>query len=174
MASITKQKWNDDPNKGLASIIEKAMSHFDAGSASIMLPDENGRLRIRASYGIDPRVVENACIDGTCERGFGSNSSCVYRTGEERLVETEPGVVGVSYTSNSMCIPIRYNKDIIGVFNISNRKKGNFTDKDLFCAVNYIDGIAGKISIHNKEPAEIMPETVVARKYVPESSSMTL
>ena len=135
----------------LVDIVQSAMSKFGAGSASVMLPNLDGKLVISASYGITEAVTKNTCIDGTCEKGFGYKSACVYKTGEARLVETEEGCI-VSYRSNSMCIPIRYEDVVIGVLNISNRSKGNCDENDIKEAINFAREHSEKIHDFYAEP----------------------
>lgn len=141
----------------LEELLGEAAELFEAESASVMLPDEDGRLRIKAAYGIDPYVVENVCIDGGCTRGFGSNSACVYRTGRPRLVKNDSELASAYYKSNSMCLPVYHRREVIGVFNISNRADGDFTKDDMLSAIRFVGTVAGRIYRHYKEPAARMP-----------------
>lgn len=149
----TQRRIERNP-EDLELILKTAMDMFNAGSASIMLPDEYDRLEIAASLGIDRAIVEYTCVEGTCSKGFGTNSYCVYITGKPRLVETEIGVVGVRYTSNSMCLPICWQDKIMGVFNLSNKRSGNFSESELELAARLLPYCAKAIHAHYKEPVE--------------------
>lgn len=143
---------NGERMYGLEVVLQRAMSLFEADSSSIMLPDENDYLKIAAAYGIAPIIIENTRIDGSCTRGFGSNSACVYRTGTGRIVETEKDVVGAPYKSNSMCLPIYWDNQVIGVLNISNRNEGNFKESDLAKASEFVEEAALIVKMYYKKP----------------------
>lgn len=152
MEAQKKSGGNSERRYGLEMILQRALSLFGAEIVSIMLPDEDNNLRIAAAYGINPVIIKNTCNDGSCTRGFGSNSACVYRTGTGRIVETEKDVVGAPYKSNSMCLPIYLDENVIGVLSISNRKEGNFTGSDMADASEFVRGAAGIIGRYYKKP----------------------
>lgn len=124
-------KQECEPEGELERTLLDTMNIFKAQRGSVMIPNKQGKLVIAASYGIDPFTIQLTCLDGQCTKGYGSVSPCVYNTGEARLVKTEEGVVGVPYTSNSMCVPIQKGGVIVGVLSLSNRMGGEYAFSDL-------------------------------------------
>jgi len=136
----------------LENFLSVVVHELEVDRASLMLLDrESGQLRIGASKGLDGIDVDDIRVP----LGEGIAGQ-VALTGETFLVRDaatddrlEPG--GGSELSNSFIsapitfsVPIRSERDVFGVINVTNRKNGEPFDSD---DVAFLSGLAGQLGI---------------------------
>lgn len=116
---------------------------------SIMLYDPSREiLEIRSSRGLNKEIVEKGYIQ--VEEGISGtvikNGKALLINSEEKSVESDK-LINETEISSSMCVPIKYYNDVIGVISISDRLNGEkFEQEDLALleSVSYYVAIALK------------------------------
>jgi CheY-like chemotaxis protein/GAF domain-containing protein len=140
---------------------------FDAERVSIMMRDaDEDRLRIVAAHGLDPGIVEGACV----RRGEGV-AGLVFERGESMLVEdaetdaqmragacADPSSSFLS-APNLLSVPIRSLDRVIGVVNVTNRRSGaGFRQDDAEFLMGLCSQVA--VSLERARQTDRLHETV--------------
>jgi len=125
----------------LDRIINLIVDSVDVKVASLMLPDRDGNLRIRAAHGLPKGVQDSAVI--TPGEGV---SGHVFATGEPVLINdivedgrfSPSGDEGQYSTASALSLPLRGRDQTIGVLNVNNKTDGtSFSahDQNLFASI---------------------------------------
>ncbi len=131
----------DDLQSLLDRMIGLIVASVDVQVASLMLPDKDGNLRIRASHGLPEGVRESAVI----APGEGV-SGHVFTSGEPVLLNdivkdgrfSPSGDEGQYSTASALSLPLRGRDRVIGVLNVNNKADGSpFSahDQNLFASI---------------------------------------
>lgn len=119
----------------LDRILELAGDSLQVEIISLMLPGEDGFLRIRSARGLDKEIVARSRV------GYGEGvAGYVFASGKPVLIDNierdgrfRAGGRDVQYSTRSLLsVPIRYREQILGVLNVNNKRNGEgFTAFDL-------------------------------------------
>ncbi len=120
-------------DKLLEKIIVKISEVYgEVKRISIMLYDPSRDiLEIRSSRGLSEEVIAKGFIrteDGISGTVLKSGKAMLINS-EEKSVESEK-LINISEITSSMCVPIKYDKDVIGVISISDRNNGEKFDQE--------------------------------------------
>lgn len=130
--------------------LERAMEVSDAATGSVMIPDENGLLRIVASRGLPSEVVSSTVV-----RSGEGIAGWVHASGTAMLVEDLPGRPSAPRhgVRSAVCAPMCDGPDRLGVINVGSRVfPARFTDEHVR-ALETIGSQAG-VALHNARALE--------------------
>jgi len=123
---LSAAKTEDELFERILDVVERV---FDHHTAAVLLTDPHRRLRIVASRGYKPEVVERY----TASPGEGVAGK-VAQSGRPRLVADvtrEPGYVpGVNAAVSEMAVPLTVDNEVIGVLDLESRE-GAFGEADM-------------------------------------------
>lgn len=127
-----------DPEAFLESIVEVATELLRAEKGSLMMPEDNNALRIKAVKGINRYLVKDIKVprgEGIAGRVF-QDGKPVFSKDIAKDMEQEglPAVKPKSrYITNSfISVPLKFASETIGVINVSDKATGEeFTESDL-------------------------------------------
>lgn len=108
----------------LDRIIDKAVAAVEVKTASLMLPDEDGNLRIRAVRGLPEGVQDKTVVqpgEGLSGHVFASGKPVLLADIREDGRFTPAGRTGQYSTSSALSLPLKGRDGIIGVLNVNNK-----------------------------------------------------
>ena len=131
---VSKDIWEiissqDEPLEKLQKIVEKASDFLMVGKASLMLKDKSGFFKIVASEGVKKKVIKETKIKG----GEGTAGQAIQ---EKKVIFMKkigkaPGNEERGYKTDSFIShPIAINGEIIGVFNLTDKRNDMDLNED--------------------------------------------
>lgn len=121
------------------AILMKSTELVDAGRGSLMLLDvKNGVLAMKAAKGIAKDIADTVTVklgEGIAGRAAKSGEAIIVKDdGVTQLAGTSRSVYK---TQSFISVPLKLDKRIIGVLNVSEKTSGSFTDDDLHILLSF-------------------------------------
>lgn len=129
-------------------IIEAVLSAVQVQTASLMLPDDDGFLTIRAEQGMLPGLAEQVRVapgKGVSGHVFVSGEPVLIADIEQDERFVPAGVEGQYSTRSALSLPLKGREGILGVLNVNNKLSGDVfsaADRNLLASVTHQASLA--------------------------------